>query len=222
MKKINFNSTSRLLLLISIISTICFFCLASYIFSHDLTSVQQRIHDLISSIYSPFSNQLFILFTKSANPFPILIFTGAICLLCLSFKKYKAAFLYLFTVLVLTLGNVALKHHYMRQRPTFEHLIEESGYSFPSGHAMMSFGLAILSSYLLYQYCHKRSLARLLSFLCFLYTCLIGFSRIYVSVHFLSDVLGGYLGATAIVCLILSLYSSIVPYANCQQKTGNR
>ena len=216
MKKFHFTPKSRLLLIISILSILFFFSLADYIFSHDLTPIQIQIYHMMTSIRSPFFNFILISLTKSANPLPILFVTGASCLMFLLFKKYKESLLCMFTVLALTLSNLLLKLHYMRERPTFEHLIDESGYSFPSGHSMMSFGIAILCSFLLYQYCQKRSWAHLLSFFSFLYACLIGFSRVYVNVHFLGDVLGGFLAASSLVCLILSLYCRFFSFTKSQ------
>lgn len=135
--------------------------------------------------------------TQFANPVPISILTGAVLLLLLS-QKEKIAALWLFLNMILAGGvlNYLMKLVYSRQRPSLEHLVTENSFSFPSGHAMSSmlfFGTII---FLLFQMKNKnlRYLLQGLGVLCLI---LIGLSRIYLGVHYVSDILGGWLlGAT--------------------------
>lgn len=89
--------------------------------------------------------------------------------------------------------NQILKRIVQRPRPTEFRLIDESGYSFPSGHSMVSTAFYGLLIYIIYKKVKnpylKISLIILLSLLIF---C-IGISRIYLGVHYTSDVLAGFL-----------------------------
>ncbi len=91
---------------------------------------------------------------------------------------------------VLTLG---LKLGFRRERPFFaDPLATESSYSFPSGHASVS--LALYGTLALIAARHVRSRAGRIGLLlaAALLSALIGFSRLYLGVHFLSDVVAGF------------------------------
>lgn len=96
-----------------------------------------------------------------------------------------------------------LKNVFNRERPGIPLLEEARGLSFPSGHALMSvtfYGLLIYAVYHLW----KNTTAKwsMIGFLVFL-ILLIGFSRIYLRVHYTSDVLAGF--AVGFLWLVLSL-----------------
>jgi len=85
-----------------------------------------------------------------------------------------------------------LKNVFERPRPLGEALTMATGFSFPSGHAMLStayYGFLVLLLVNLYP--SKWNRIVLLAFMVLL--LLIGFSRIYLNVHYTSDVLAGYL-----------------------------
>lgn len=97
-----------------------------------------------------------------------------------------------------------MKYIFQRPRPDIAlRLIEESEYSFPSGHSMnclVSYGIL---AYLLLRYCENRKLAKLLSIGLGLIIILIGLSRVYVGVHFPTDVIGGWsLGIAVLVAMM--------------------
>lgn len=85
------------------------------------------------------------------------------------------------------------KRIFVRERPSEEAYYPEVGYSFPSGHsaiAMLLYGL--LAYWLIRRLDGFRNKVLIVLIACFLILA-VGFSRIYLGVHFLSDVLGGYL-----------------------------
>jgi len=89
--------------------------------------------------------------------------------------------------------NVALKHIFARSRPDILRLISETGYSFPSGHAMNNAALYTMLVLLIWRYAKNTSLKIILSSICIAITVLIGYSRVYLGVHYTGDVLGGWL-----------------------------
>ena len=101
--------------------------------------------------------------------------------------------------------NLLTKVTFARARPTlFEHLSAAPGYSFPSGHAMVSaaFFLALL---LLFWRSGAGGWARAwIAFTCLVAVLAVGASRLYLQVHFPSDVLAGWAFSAA---WVLGLYS---------------
>ena len=156
-------------------------------------------------VYSMRSDKLTVfwrLITHSGDRYVVIIL-GIILLLIKSLReKYGVKFA------IAALSSTALyqimKYIFQRPRPDLAlRLIEQGGYSFPSGHSMnclVSYGILI---YLLLRYCENRRLAKLLSFGLGLLTILIGFSRVYVGVHYPTDIIGGWsLGIAVLVAMI--------------------
>jgi undecaprenyl-diphosphatase len=85
-----------------------------------------------------------------------------------------------------------LKHHFNRERPNIPLLREAKGLSFPSGHALMSVTFYGLIIYMVFKSVRNRELKWTLITLLILLIMIIGLSRIYLRVHYASDVMAGY------------------------------
>ncbi len=110
-------------------------------------------------------------------------------------------------VIVVALGSLllmyALKYYFRRVRPV--HPVHEaaSGYSFPSGHSMSAMTFYGLLIYLFVSKIQDRRTRLLITIFLSLLILAIGFSRIYLRVHYASDVLGGFLAGY--LWLVISL-----------------
>ena len=102
--------------------------------------------------------------------------------------------------------NVVLKQIFARGRPNVLRLISETGYSFPSGHAMINASLYVMLILMIVRYVEGFSRKLILSSLCAGLTGLIGFSRVYLGVHYVSDILGGWLFGAAVSLLVYFLW----------------
>ena len=115
-----------------------------------------------------------------------------IFVLMLKNKNIKGTLLLIFSTLGSYGLNSILKNIFLRSRPLKYFLIEQGGYSFPSGHAMVSLTFYTTMTYLLTNKSEKREVKAILWFINIIIIFLIGFSRVYLGVHWPSDVLMGF------------------------------
>lgn len=123
-------------------------------------------------------------------------------------KKYR--WFITFDLVGATLINQGIKHIVGRPRPNVLRLIQESGYSFPSGHSMVSMAFYGIIIYLVYKNIENKYLKCGLIMGLSLLILLIGFSRIYVGVHYFTDVLSGFLLGLAYLIVYIYLYNKKV------------
>ena len=114
-------------------------------------------------------------------------------LLFILIKNKKIGASILGNLVIVTALNQLLKFILHRPRPTEYRIIEAIGYSFPSGHSMVSMAFYGYLMYLAYKYIKNKYLKWTIIIVLSLLICLIGISRIYLGVHYTSDVLGGFL-----------------------------
>ena len=111
---------------------------------------------------------------------------------------------------VSTILNQLLKHIFQRPRPTEYRIINETGYSFPSGHSMVSMAFYGFLIYLIYKNVKNKYLKWGLIVLLSLLILLIGLSRIYLGVHYTSDVIAGFLVSVS----YLIIFTHLLPRKN--------
>ena len=159
----------------------------------------------VYSIRNVTYNNIFKAITSTGNTIPVITITLIITVFLIYIKKKREGVFFGLNILGIWIFNEILKALIKRPRPTGTWLVNASGYSFPSGHAMIFMGLALLSIYYILIYIKNRRIATLVSLLIFMYSILVGLSRIYVGVHYLSDVLAGWIAGLMWVTLTVSL-----------------
>ena len=143
-------------------------------------------------------------------------FGGAIFLIALTIvlfiliKNKKIGASIFSNLVVITILNQLLKRILQRPRPTEFRIIEETGYSFPSGHSMVSMAFYGYLIYLIYRYVKNKYLKWGLIVLLSLLICTIGISRIYLGVHYTSDVLGGFLISISYLIIYISAANKLL------------
>ncbi len=88
-----------------------------------------------------------------------------------------------------------LKNFFQRARPEFHRLIEIGGYSFPSGHSMNALAIYGMITFLFWRHIPTRLGRTVLILSSCVFILMIGTSRVYLGVHYPSDVIGGYLAS---------------------------
>ena len=128
----------------------------------------------------------------------------ATVMLFLLIKNKKIGLSIISNIVIITILNQLLKRILQRPRPTEFRIIEETGYSFPSGHSMVSMAFYGYLIYLIYKYVKNKYVKWILIALLSILICTIGVSRIYLGVHYTSDVFGGFLVSISYLILFIS------------------
>ena len=121
-------------------------------------------------------------------------------------KNKKIGIAVMINLLISTVLNIILKNVVQRPRPNEFRLITETGYSFPSGHSMVSMAFYGFLIYLIYKLVKNSKIKWTLIISLSIIICTIGISRIYLGVHYASDVLAGF----TISISYLVIYTSII------------
>ena len=135
---------------------------------------------------------------------------GASCLLAISImsllllKNKRNSVLLLINLVMAYLLNQTVKSVFMRTRPVGINLIDANGYSFPSGHSMVSLAFYGFVIYLIYKNFSNKLIKWLFISILSIVILLIGFSRIYLGVHYFSDVVGGFLLAFVYIIIFIN------------------
>lgn len=138
-------------------------------------------------------------------------FGGAIFLIILSIilfiiiRNKNVGICIILNLLISTMLNLLLKNIVQRPRPTEYKLINESGYSFPSGHSMVSMAFYGFIIYLVYKYVKNNNIKWILICILTILIITIGTSRIYLGVHYTSDVIAGFLISISYLILYISI-----------------
>ena len=151
------------------------------------------IMDYIHSKTSPIgiSMMKFVSFLGSAY---FLLGIGAIFLVFMTRKRdIRAIKLLILSIAGSYILNATSKIIFQRVRPLEYFLIEQGGYSFPSGHSMVSMSFYTTIGYLLLENLENKKWRRIIWVGNYVIIGLIGFSRLYLGVHWPTDVLLGYL-----------------------------
>ena len=187
---------------------ILFICLIGFLaLTEDVFNKEIMDGDIIG--YKLISKFLISDFTIPIAKF-ITNFGGAIFLIVLtiilliSIKNKKIGLSIFSNLAIITILNQLLKRILQRPRPTEYRIIEETGYSFPSGHSMISMAFYGYLIYLIYKYVENKYVKWILISLLSVLICLIGVSRIYLGVHYTSDVLGGFLISISYLVIYIS------------------
>lgn len=175
-----------------------------------LKAYDQKITDFVISFRTPELNNFFQFITDLGDLYAYAVVSGIATIFFLKkFRSWKFVLQLLGVLLVSALSNIALKRFFDRARPDIEHLVVAKSLSYPSGHAMSAMAFYGFLIYLLH---HVRMPGWLRSFLTMVFFFLIlaiGTSRIYLGVHFPSDVAAGFLGGLIWVAFCVVLYNII-------------
>ena len=193
-------------IIIGILSLIGFIVLLLLLLTNNISSFDDYIYKIMQSIRCGFFDYIFLFFTKLGNSIPTTILT----IILLIFLNKKDRYILGSSMIITLLMNQGIKYIIKRPRPPIEErLITQGGYSFPSGHSMMALCLYGILIYLSVTKIENKKIKILLVLLFSTIILLIGLSRIYLRVHYPSDVLAAYLLTLLILIVNITITSHI-------------
>ena len=199
-KKLGMKNIKWIILFILLIIVLA---IVEDVFEEKIVKLDTIGYNLISNIINPSITPIAIVITSLGGA--IVIVALAIDVLILV-KNRKISFSILLNLVIATVLNLVLKNIVQRPRPDEYRLITETGYSFPSGHSMISMAFYGYLIYLTYKYLKNKKLKIILITILSILIILIGITRIYLGVHYTSDVIAGFLIS---VCYLI-IYTSLV------------
>ncbi|MEG2310508.1 MAG: phosphatase PAP2 family protein [Clostridia bacterium] len=198
------NKLKKRTIILTIIPLILFVILAILIFTGNTLSFDNSVYNTVAKVITPTLTNITKVFTELGGT-KIVIF---ICIALLLIPKTRLKFGMPITcsVLITAVLNVIAKHIFTRQRPTILRLIPETGFSFPSGHAMLCTAMYVMLIYLIFRYLKNTKFKVIITVMTSLFILAIGFTRIYLGVHYTTDILGGYLLGIIVATFVYYIY----------------
>ena len=205
MKKIKELITKNYKWIIFFLFFVIFLAIAEDVFEQEIFEFDSVVYNFLVNNRNEALNNFFKIITQFGSALVLIIIT-ILCVIFIRDKKYKI--LVPANLLTIAIINIVLKNFFLRPRPDELRLIEETGYSFPSGHAMASTAFYGLLIYIVHEKVENKILRNTICIMLGLLILLISISRIYVGVHYTSDVIAGTCFSIAYLILITRLIKS--------------
>lgn len=175
-----------------------------------ITAFDDSVTSYVTSFRTPALNHFFQFVTDLGDVYAYIVATTLAAIFFFFKLRNKKFILQLLGVLILSaLANLALKEAFNRARPTIDHLVVVETLSYPSGHAMSAMAFYGFLTYLVFQIKMSRLLRTFLTLVFISLIFLIGLSRIYLGVHFPSDVIGGFAAGLIWIAFCIILFNII-------------
>lgn len=156
----------------------------------NLIQIDESVFGYLSTLHSDFGIKYMTYVTEFFDPVHILMYTIALLLLLWLQKKNTHLYQFVFSMGLGAIVILALKYGLRVPRPSHA-LIQETGYSFASGHAAISAIFFILIAHMYKKHISNRYMRYGFILLCTLMIFLVSVSRVYLGVHYFTDVLAG-------------------------------
>lgn len=181
---------------ISLLFAVAFGLTAILISARKIALIDSSIISFIQGWESPALTSLMKFFSFIGSGEIVAVLSVAVLFLLYKVFNHRSE-LVLFIGVVAGAGllNEVLKSLFHRERPSLHRLVEETGFSFPSGHSMEAVAFYGIVAYLLWRHVSFRAGRGILIMASLFMILAIGVSRIYLGVHYPSDVLGGFLAS---------------------------
>ena len=194
--------------IILFLCVILFLVILEDVFEYETLALDTSVYTIVvEKMRNPILTDILKIITNLGSAFVLITIT---ILSLIILKNKKIGLCITLNLALSTLLNVLLKNIIQRPRPEGYRLIEETGFSFPSGHSMVNTAFYGLLIYLIIKNVKNKKLKYALSILISILILAIGFSRIYLGVHYTSDVLAGFLISVAYLIVFTTILHDIL------------
>lgn len=198
-----FTTIRKIKLIILFLSVIGIIMITKEVFTKEIMTLDKIGYQFISTyMISDSMTPIAKIITKCGGVLILLLSTIASLIFI---KNKKIGIAITLNLLISTCLNLILKNIVQRPRPIEYRLIDETGYSFPSGHSMISAAFYGFIIYLIYKNAKNHKIKACLMIILSVLIVLIGMSRIYLGVHYTSDVIAGFLISVSYLMLYISV-----------------
>lgn len=178
-----------------LVKTNCFTHIDNYIYNH------------VSKLINPINTNIFKFFSFFASDIFVIILSLFLLMLSFFTKKKGRGVGFVFILLLTVLFNQGLKLIIARDRPNINQIVTESNYSFPSGHTMIIVVISALLLFYIWQGKGKKHIKVIITIPICLLALLVMLSRIYLGVHYFSDIIGGITASSLLLSIVYYYYT---------------
>ena len=179
--------------IISAVSLIGFSFMTIVISRHNILTFDSMVISFVQGLETSTLTAIMKFFTFIGSTKGIIVISLLVLFFLYKVLKHRSELVLFFIVIVGTpILNGIFKNFFHRACPDLHRLIEIGGYSFPSGHAMSAMAVYGLIAFLLWRHIPTRFGRSLLILLSVIMILMIGISRVYLGVHYPSDIIDGY------------------------------
>ena len=194
--------------ILCVVFAILFGYIVVSILNQSINTFDTTVIHFVQGMEIPWLTTIMKLFTWIGSLYTVApISVIAFLLLYFVVHKRQQAFLLVTVMAGTVLLNNLLKIYFRRERPEIYRIINVNGFSFPSGHAMMALSLYVIIAFIAWHYVRTTSRRVLLLLFATFMIIAIGTSRIYLGVHYPSDVVGGIAASALWLTIVISVYS---------------
>ena len=194
--------------MILFISIVLLLMILEDVMDKDIITIDSKGYTIVSTyLISDFSTPIAKIITNLGGAYWLIGIS--ICLLFL-IKNKKVGISILLNLSLASLTNYILKQIVQRPRPIEYRIIDENGYSLPSGHSMVSMAFYGYLIYLIYKQIKNKYIKCSLIALLSLLIISIGISRVYLGVHYTSDVIAGFLVAISYLIIYINVINTFI------------
>lgn len=161
--------------------------------SKGLSYLDTALVNFLAQVRRPTTAEMLAVITTIGSPRVILSVALIASIACFFTKLRDSALLIFSSPLIALLTNCFVKLLIQRPRPLNDSAIVSQSYSFPSGHSAISTAFLLVTVYLIWQATQDRRVRIAWTSICLTLTLLIGYSRVYLAMHYATDVAGGLL-----------------------------
>ncbi len=195
---------------------ICFIIIAFFMVTGKIHGFDRYIYNIISKFINPITTNIVKIITNLASPIVIVIITLIVSyILGIRKKDKKTAIMFCLNPCIITLLNFGIKNIFERTRPELISIIAESGYSFPSGHTSLSMAFYGYIIYLINKKCSNKKVKITGTIIFSILIFLIGLSRVYLGVHYASDVIAAFVLSLSYLIIYTHIVHNVASKKGC-------